>query len=101
MISSFLFERMPRIKTILYACRLRTPSSLKRKYFVYMPKGYRREEIDLVVNTTDVWKQKVKAMEQHHSQIHDLERIIKTSFGKPKREYFLVRQKGLPRTVRV
>ena len=63
---------------------------IAKNYFIYVPPAYKKSQIDLVVNTRAVWDTKVKAMMQHQSQIHDIERILKMSAHLPKKENFLV-----------
>jgi len=63
------------------------------KYFIYFPYGYKDNEIDEVVDIEDVWDTKVKAMYEHQTQIHDIERILSQSKNFPKKEYFLVQEK--------
>ena len=91
MVSSFVFWKLPFIKNLWQVCR---PYSKQRfDYFIYFPKGYKKEEIDKTVNIEDVWDQKVKAMMEHKSQIKDINRILKSSQNFPKEEYFLVTKK--------
>lgn len=95
MASSFVFERVSFIKEIMYVC---TSEEMTNKwkmqgYFIYRPPGYKRSEIDEVVDVSDVWDIKLKAMQAHESQKEDYARIIKMRKGLPKEEYFLVRKR--------
>ncbi len=94
MISSYVVEQMPFIKTILQHCIPDFRARRMGKYFIYRPPGYSLKDIDLIVDVEDVWEMKLKAMQQHQSQKHDVERILKFSRQFPKKEYFLVKQKG-------
>jgi LmbE family N-acetylglucosaminyl deacetylase len=94
MVSSYVFWKLPFIKNMWQVCR---PYDKQRytmqNYFIYFPKGYRKSEIDKVVNIKDTWDLKVKAMMEHKSQLEDAKRILKFSSKLPKEEYFLVTTK--------
>lgn len=90
MASSYVFYRLSFIKTLLYYC---IGDEIRKKikgYFIYFPPGYKRSEIDKVVDISDVWDKKVKAMMTHKSQIADAQRIIGNLKKLPKEEHFLV-----------
>ncbi|HVZ12576.1 MAG TPA: PIG-L deacetylase family protein [Patescibacteria group bacterium] len=95
MVSSFVFERSPFIKKIMYTANTRqmTDRQKGQPYFVYRPDGYKMEDIDEVVDVSSVWDTKLAAMAAHKSQKHDYERILKLREGLPREEYFLVKQK--------
>lgn len=93
MVTTYVFYKLPFIKTLLYHCISREIRNKVGDYFIYFPPGYKRGEIDKVINIEDVWETKVKAMLAHKSQITDAERILKMSRNLPKEEYFLVLQK--------
>lgn len=92
MISSFVFERLKFIKKIMYFCRPKVKGD-KWAYFIFVPPGYKESEIDVVIDTSAVWETKVKAMLKHHSQIHDIDRILKRVARFAKKEHFLVETK--------
>ena len=92
MISSFIFERLKFIRKIMYFCRLAVTVG-KLPYFVYVPPGYKKSEIDLTVDTSAVWEIKVKAMMKHRSQAHDIDRVLGRINRSAKREHFLIRTK--------
>ncbi len=94
MITSYVFYRLPFTKILLYYCLPEERARRRSNYFIYFPPGYKKEEIDLEVDTRSVWETKVRAMEQHKSQAHDFKRIMKSADSFPKREYFLVRGKS-------
>lgn len=89
MISSFVFKRLVFIKKIMYFCRPEMKSG-KWAYFIYVPPGYKKSEIDMVIDTSAVWETKVQAMLKHTSQIHDIDRILKRVSRFAKKEHFLV-----------
>ncbi len=93
MATSFVCQKMPFVKMILYHCITKDFSEKIKDYFIYFPPGYKREEIDKIVNVEDVWDIKVKAMNAHKSQIKDALRIAKIRKNLPKEEYFLVARK--------
>lgn len=97
MVASYLFERLPYIKTLLYYChtdwQVRIIKKFLKDYFVYFPPGYKPSEIGLTVDIKPVWKIKEKAMRVHKSQIHDVNRILTFLKLMPKKEYFLVLKK--------
>ena len=93
MVTTFVFYRLSFIKTLLYYCRSSANSKRLNNYFIYFPPGYRREEIDKVVDIEKEWPTKVKAMMAHKSQRHDAERILKSLEKLPKEECFLTKTK--------
>lgn len=95
MVTSFVFEKLKFIKKIMYYCASEelTKRWKGKKYFIYRPPGYKRSEIDKVVDVTDVWDIKIAAMMAHKSQLEDAKRILKMREGLPKEEYFLVRER--------
>lgn len=98
MISSYVFEHLDSIKTIYYYCSTKMARGLQPKYrpegyFIYFPPGYDPEEVDKIVDTTDVWNIKMRAMECHKSQLKDVRVIQGIHSEIPKREHFFVREK--------
>lgn len=95
MVTHFLFPQIPSATKLMQHAMLYERSQLMRgKYFIYFPEGYKREEIDEVVDISDVWETKVKAMQEHQSQIGDITRILEQTKNFPKEEYFLVEEKS-------
>ena len=90
MVSSFVFHRLPFVKKILQFCTRDSRARRKQNYFIYRPPGYRKSEIDLMVDTRETWDTKVKAMMQHQSQLHDIKRLVAWFKKLPKQENFLV-----------
>lgn len=95
MVTTYVFKRLPFIKTLLYSCLLAENRSGEfDNYFIYFPPGYKRSEIDLVVDVKDTWDLKIKAMMAHKSQIKDAKRIIlRLQDLSKKEEYFLAIKK--------
>jgi LmbE family N-acetylglucosaminyl deacetylase len=95
MVSSFVYQKLPFVKKIMYICVLEKFMKMNRDYFVYVPPGCTRAGVDLVVNVKDVWDQKMKAMLAHKSQIqHEIEMIKEMDKIFPKEEYFMVKRKA-------
>ncbi len=90
LVTSFVFNRTPSINKLLYYCIDVNERKMIKDYFIYFPPGYRKSEIDLIEDITDVWPIKVKAMKCHLSQTKDAQKILKTLRQLPKKEYFQV-----------
>lgn len=90
MVTTFVFYKLPFVKTLLYYCIGDQTRSLIKDYFIYFPPGYKKSEIDKIVDIKDVWDAKVKAMMAHKSQIQDAKRILEMQKKMPKEEYFMV-----------
>lgn len=94
MVTSFVVQKLPFVKTVLQFCRPERFSKARQDYFIYFPPGYKRSEVDKVINISEVWETKVKAMLCHKSQIPDVKRILELQQKLPKEEYFLVLKKS-------
>ena len=93
-VTSFLFHRLDFVKSLWYYCISYEARALSgHNYFIHMPPGYTPEQIDKVVDVSDVWDKKVKAMYCHISQKHDADNILQRSKHLPKEEYFLIESK--------
>src|SRR3989344_5340597 len=92
MVSSYVFGRLPFIKTLMQFCIPEARAKMRHGYFIYFPPGYKKSEIDLVVDVRRTWGKKMKAMMQHQSQIHDIERITKMAALFPKEDNFLIQK---------
>lgn len=94
MVTSFIFPEIPSIKKLMkYCLSIERSAQMGKGYFIHFPLGYTDDEIDEVVDVSDVWDTKVKAMHQHVSQMHDVTRILQRSKHLPKEEAFLVIEK--------
>jgi LmbE family N-acetylglucosaminyl deacetylase len=91
---TYVATKLKFVKQLLYFCELK--STIKKlqqnfgEYFIYVPPGYNRREVNLVINTEKYWRRRLKAMACHKSQRGDSNRIVKTLKSLPKREHFLV-----------
>jgi N-acetylglucosamine malate deacetylase 2 len=90
MISSYVYEHKKSIKEIWYYALTEEARKLQSPYFIYFPPGYKASEINKTVTIGSVWDQKVRAMHQHLSQTHDINRIIGQFMKRPKEEYFFI-----------
>jgi LmbE family N-acetylglucosaminyl deacetylase len=89
--SSFLFERLPFIKHIMYFCEKKeAKEKMGSNYFVYFPDGFGSDEVDLVVDVHDFLDTKKKAMEAHASQASDVKMFIDLFEEFMGEEYFQV-----------
>ena len=93
-VSSYLFERLNFLKNIYYFCEKRGVKKIVgKKYFVYFPEGYSKDEVDWILDVTPFYKIKIKAMKAHVSQRKDF--LFLTTFFKKylKEEYFKIQSK--------
>lgn len=92
MATMFAVQKLKFVKEVWQVCRPDTIARTRRNYFVYFPPGYKRSEIDKVVNTEAFWEKRIEAMMCHKSQIKDIKMIMKMQSRFPKKEYFLVKK---------
>lgn len=69
MITSFLAKKYS--LTCWYYCLTEEQRKLISDYFIFFPPGYKKEEIDILVDISDVVNLKVKAIKHHKSQSKD------------------------------
>ena len=89
MITSFVYRKQTWIDAIWYNCVRREVSDAMQDYFVYFPPGFDQEHVDLVVDITSVFTQKIAAATCHASQQKDVDRVTKRWLALPKEEWFL------------
>lgn len=95
LISSYVFPRIASAKKLMkYCVTTERSKTMGDGYFIHFPLGYTADEIDEVVDVSVVWEQKVQAMMQHKSQMHDIKRILEKGKTLPKEESFLVLEKS-------
>jgi len=92
-ILNWLFPKLDYLRRILYFCQRDQERKHIRDYFVYMPPGRDRSEVQVVEDISAVWDAKVAAMRAHVSQSGDCEWILSIITGLPKEEWFRVRSK--------
>lgn len=93
MVSSYLFEKLPYIKKILYYCISKIRRAWIKDYFIYFPEGFDKSQVDQVVDVTDLWDIKIEAIKAHASQSADVKMMLEYHKNLPKEEYFLIRKK--------
>lgn len=93
MATTFVFQKLPFIKTLLYYCISEDHSDGMENYFIYFPPGYKRSEVDKVVDVSSVWEKKIAAIHTHTSQGLDMKNVLNRLKKTPKEEYFLVKRK--------
>lgn len=92
-ITTYVFYKVPFAKTLMYFTTDAEFATRMKDYFIYWPKGYTREEVDLVVDYSDVWETKLAAMHEHKSQRHDINRILERKSDLPKEDLFFIVKK--------
>lgn len=91
MVTSFVFEKIKTATELWYYCITVSHRKKIPAYFIYFPPGYKKSEIDKIIDISAVWEAKVAAINAHESQHHDAQRILARLKKFPKEEYFLVR----------
>lgn len=94
MATHFVFQKLSFIKELWQLCAPFNFSVHVKNYFIYFPPGYKRDEVDKIVDITDVWEKKIQAMMIHKSQNSDAKRLLKLWENVPKEEYFLIKTKA-------
>lgn len=93
MVTSFVFNRLPFVKTLMYYCIDQKAAAKMANYFIYFPPGYKRSQVDKIVDVTKYWPQKREAMLAHKSQIKDARTVLGRMKNLPKEEYFFIKTK--------
>lgn len=97
MVTTYLFRKLPYTKTLMYSCMSeaqRNIASTLPEYFIYFPPGYKKSEVNTVIDVRPYWNKKIKAIQSHHSQKNDVENfILPVQEKSPKEEYFIRLQK--------
>lgn len=95
MISSYLFERTSYLQTLMYFCEGEYMKEAMGDYFVYVPPGYRQDQIDLTLNVQDTLDLKISAMKKHVSQKEDCDWILDQMKDRLHEEYFRIIRRQL------
>lgn len=90
MVTTYVFKKLPFVKTLMYYCIDKKAASHMDKYFIYFPPGYERGQVDKIVNISTVWDTKIKAMLAHTSQEKDARAVIERNERLKREEYFLL-----------
>lgn len=94
MICSYLFEQINYIKRILYLCASEElKDRIGKKYFIYLPDGYKEDQVDWSHDVSRYFDTKIKSMKAHKSQLKDylmLRTLLEPSL---KKELFNIKTK--------
>lgn len=94
LVTTFVFYKLTSIHYLYYYALSEVQRNVYTKsYFIYRPPGYKKSEISLIINTADVWETKLKAMNQHTSQLKDVKTIQGYMKKLPKQENFIILKK--------
>lgn len=88
---NFLLSKLSYVKRILYFCFNTAQRQAIDDGFVFCPHGYEDDEIDLEIDVSSVWEQRVQAIKAHGSQQKDIGMYLPQLEALPKKEYFLIR----------
>ena len=79
-------------KKLYYSC---LPDSVRRQrgqdYFIYFPDGYTEEQITTRIDVSDFWSTKIKAMQEHKTQLKDVKRLMGYMEHVPKTDNFILK----------
>lgn len=97
MVTTYVFEKLPNARELWYYGFDAAERKLFREYFegffVYTPPGFKSSDISKIINAGPVWDKKVKAMHQHESQKHDIEKLVEIFDKQKKEEYYQILNK--------
>ena len=94
MVSTYVYNKLPYIKTLLYYCITEQHRRWIKDYFIYFPPGYNDREIDKTIDVSDVWEDRIQALLCHKSQQKDIDTDgLPILENLPKKEHFLVLSK--------
>jgi N-acetylglucosamine malate deacetylase 2 len=90
MITCYVVQKLSYVQDLLLYCENKDfIAPIRKDYFVYVPQGYTRDAVDLIVDYTDEWDTVVKAMYAHQSQKGDADWILDLMSKHPKEQYFI------------
>lgn len=97
LITSYIFEKTPTVQQLWYYGFDEAERAVFKKhfedFFVYIPPGFKKEEISKTIDASPVWEKKIAAMQKHETQKHDIEKLIEI-FAKQNKEYFVILNKN-------
>ena len=93
MITKLLFNKLVSVQTLLLYCMSSDQQRLMKDYFIQVPPGYSKDQVDLVEDVSSVWETKLQAIQAHKSQKEDVKRVLEELKRLPQEEYFLVETK--------
>jgi len=93
MVSSFLFKKLNFIKKIYYFAERLEISNKMKNYFIFFPKGFKKNQVDQIIDVSKYWDKKIRAIKTYKSQKKDAERILNLLKNYPREEYFFISKK--------
>jgi len=93
MITHYVFHKASYTEKLMTYGLLRTATDALRDYFIYVPHGFRKEHVDEIVDVTDYWDLKKRAVSEHMSQKADVSRMLAAMEKLSKQECFMVHTK--------
>lgn len=90
---NYLFDKLKFIKKIMYFCMRDSERKLISDYFVHMPAGYTKNDVDEIIDISDVLGVKEQAAQKHKSQLKDMIFTLTKLKLLPKEEYFQVKSR--------
>ncbi len=87
------FQRNPVAKQIYYFTEKKEMSNSETDYFVYFPQGITEDQADTVIDISEVWDVRLKAMYCHQTQINDIKWILAIQEKLDRKEYFMILEK--------
>jgi LmbE family N-acetylglucosaminyl deacetylase len=94
LITTFVMKKYNDKIKFYYFAELKDFQREMRDYFIYIPPGYDKSEIDVVIDTKKYYDIQVRAMHEHKSQLHDVDWILNMRKNKPRVEHFIEVFKG-------
>ncbi len=88
-----LFNSLPTVQKLMLYCMSSNQRKLMTNYFISVPPGYSKSQVDLVENVNATWAKRKKAIACHQSQKSDVERVLTELDLIPAEEYFLIHTK--------
>lgn len=93
LVTTYVFGKLKFVKSLLYHCLTKEERKYFGAYFIYFPPGYKKKDINKIVDVSEVWDKKIKAIKAHKSQRQDAQTILKIMKKQPKEEHFLLLEK--------
>ena len=91
MITTYAFLKLSYPRKLYYHCLPRQWYTQRmKKYFIYFPKGYDRDEITTRIDYRHFWLVRIMAMQQHMSQAKDVKDVTRMYEKRPKRDHFIL-----------
>lgn len=92
LITHYVFQKTVYTKKLMAFC---IPFDMTDgwEYFVYVPPGLKRDEMDETIDVSSVWDTKMKALNKHKSQIKEVSSYLEEMLSLPKDEHFMIVEK--------